>query len=169
MDNTFLMRLLLLIAALNPRSKIHAYDFKGTGEFGAPGAHLPPLPRRRGGRRHRLRRRIPAGAKEELRRRTKVVKSLPRSRCPESKVTPALADDRSLRLHQIVVGFDECQVPFEHAKHGAEIEAICTDLVKRGPAHGIVPLFGTQRPDAKSLPIGISADAILRLCLKVTG
>ncbi|WP_328488124.1 cell division protein FtsK [Streptomyces zaomyceticus] len=169
MGKTFLMRLLLLIAALDPRAEIHAFDFKGTGDFGA----LEPIC-------HRYR----AGEedddigyvvqslrelKEELRRRAKVIKSLPRSRCPESKVTPALADDKSLGLHPIVVGFDECQVPFEHAEHGAEIEAICTDLVKRGPALGIVTLFGTQRPDAKSLPTGISANAILRFCLKVMG
>ncbi|MFG2901530.1 cell division protein FtsK [Streptomyces zaomyceticus] len=169
MGKTFLMRLLLLIAALDPRAEIHAFDFKGTGDFGA----LEPVC-------HRYR----AGEedddigyvveslrelKEELRRRAKVIKSLPRSRCPESKVTPALADDKSLGLHPIVVGFDECQVPFEHAEHGAEIEAICTDLVKRGPALGIVTLFGTQRPDAKSLPTGISANAILRFCLKVMG
>ncbi|MEV4425001.1 cell division protein FtsK [Streptomyces sp. NPDC049602] len=169
MGKTFLMRLLLLIAALDPRAEVHAFDFKGTGDFGA----LEPIC-------HRYR----AGEedddigyvveslrelKDELRRRAKVIKSLPRSRCPESKVTPALADDKSLGLHPIVVGFDECQVPFEHAEHGAEIEAICTDLVKRGPALGIVTLFGTQRPDAKSLPTGISANAILRFCLKVMG
>ncbi|MGX2994524.1 cell division protein FtsK [Streptomyces sp. JNUCC 64] len=169
MGKTFLMRLLLLIAALDPRAEVHAFDFKGTGDFGA----LEPVC-------HRYR----AGEedddiayvvqslrelKEELRRRAKVIKSLPRSRCPESKVTPALADDKSLGLWPIVVGFDECQVPFEHPEHGAEIEAICTDLVKRGPALGIVTLFGTQRPDAKSLPTGISANAVLRFCLKVMG
>ncbi|MER7291278.1 cell division protein FtsK, partial [Streptomyces lydicus] len=76
---------------------------------------------------------------------------------------------KSLGLHPIVAGFDECQVPFEHEEHGKEIEAICTDLVKRGPALGIVTLFGTQRPDAKSLPTGISANAVLRFCLKVMG
>ncbi|MGX1502725.1 UNVERIFIED_CONTAM: S-DNA-T family DNA segregation ATPase FtsK/SpoIIIE [Streptomyces graminofaciens] len=169
MGKTFLMRLLLLIAALDPRAEVHAFDFKGTGDFGA----LEPVC-------HRYR----AGEedddieyvvealrelKEELRRRAKVIKSLPRTRCPESKVTPALAGDRSLGLHPIVVGFDECQVPFEHEEHGKEIEAICTDLVKRGPALGIVTMFGTQRPDAKSLPTGISANAVLRFCLKVMG
>ncbi len=169
MGKTFLMRLFLLIAALDPRAEVHAFDFKGTGDFGA----LEPVC-------HRYR----AGEedpdieyvldtlrelKDELRRRAKVIKGLPRSRCPESKVTPALAGDRSLGLHPIVVGFDECQVPFEHNEYGAEIEAICTDLVKRGPALGIVTLFGTQRPDAKSVPTGISANAVLRFCLKVMG
>ncbi|GGZ44685.1 cell division protein FtsK [Streptomyces inusitatus] len=169
MGKTFLMRLFLLIAALDPRAELHAFDFKGTGDFGA----LEPVC-------HRYR----AGEesediayvvdalrelKDELRRRAKVIKSLPRSRCPESKVTPELAGDKSLGLHPIVAGFDECQVPFEHEEHGKEIEAICTDLVKRGPALGIVALFGTQRPDAKSLPTGISANAVLRFCLKVMG
>ncbi|MGW4028495.1 cell division protein FtsK [Streptomyces sp. NPDC004838] len=169
MGKTFLMRLFLLIAALDPRAEVHAFDFKGTGDFGA----LEPVC-------HRYR----AGEedddityvvetlrelKEELRRRAKVIKSLPRSRCPESKVTPELAGDKRLGLHPIVVGFDECQVPFEHDEHGKEIEAICTDLVKRGPALGIVAMFGTQRPDAKSLPTGISANAVLRFCLKVMG
>ncbi|WP_411142552.1 cell division protein FtsK [Streptomyces sp. x-80] len=169
MGKTFLMRLFLLIAALDPRAEIHAFDFKGTGDFGA----LEPVC-------HRYR----AGEesedityvldalrelKDELRRRAKVIKSLPRSRCPESKVTPELAGDKKLGLHPIVAGFDECQVPFEHEEHGKEIEAICTDLVKRGPALGIVALFGTQRPDAKSLPTGISANAVLRFCLKVMG
>ena len=58
---------------------------------------------------------------------------------------------------------------FEHPKHGAEFEDICTDLVKRGPATGIILILATQRPDAKSLPTGISANAVLRMCLKVMG
>ncbi|WP_406484035.1 cell division protein FtsK [Streptomyces sp. NBC_01568] len=169
MGKTFLMRLFLLIAALDPRAQLYAFDFKGTGDFGA----LEPVC-------HRYR----AGdededilyvleslreLRQELRRRAKVIKSLPRSRCPESKVTPDLANDKSLGLHPIVAAFDECQVPFEHDKYGAEIEEICTDLGKRGPALGMVTLFGTQRPDAKSLPTGISANAVLRFCLKVMG
>ncbi|RSS79495.1 cell division protein FtsK [Streptomyces sp. WAC06614] len=169
MGKTFLMRLLLLIGALDPRSQLYAFDFKGTGDFSA----LEPVC-------HRYR----AGEedddieyvvqslrelKDELRRRAKVIKDLPRSRCPESKVTPDLASDKSLGLHPILVGLDECQVAFEHEKYGAEIEDICTDVTKRGPALGIIGLFGTQRPDAKSLPTGISANAVLRFALKVMG
>ncbi|WP_425244835.1 cell division protein FtsK [Streptomyces sp. NEAU-NA10] len=167
MGKTFLLRLLLLIAALDPRAELWAFDFKGTGDLGP----LEPVCHRyRSGEDdedvlyvlHALRE-----LKDELRRRAKVIRSLPRSRCPESKVTPALASDRSLGLHPIVVGFDECQVPFEHEKYGAELESICTDIAKRGPALGIVGMFATQRPDAKSLPPGISANAVLRFCLKV--
>jgi len=169
MGKTFLLRLLLLIAALDPRAALYAFDFKGTGDLGP----LEPVCHRyRSGEDdedllyvlHAMRE-----LKEELRRRAKVIRSLPKSRCPESKVTPALASDKSLGLHPIVVGFDECQVPFEHEKYGAELESICTDIAKRGPALGIVGMFATQRPDAKSLPTGISANAILRFCLKVMG
>lgn len=169
MGKTFLLRLLLLIAALDPRAELWAFDFKGTGDLGP----LEPVCHRyRSGEDdddllyvlHAMRE-----LKEELRRRAKVIRNLPKSRCPESKVTPALASDKSLGLHPIFVGFDECQVPFEHEKYGAELESICTDIAKRGPALGIVGMFATQRPDAKSLPPGISANAVLRFCLKVMG
>ncbi|MEU3441793.1 cell division protein FtsK [Streptomyces griseoincarnatus] len=167
MGKTFLLRLLLLIAALDPRAELYAFDFKGTGDL----RPLEPVCHRyRAGEDdddvlyvlHAMRE-----LREELRRRAKVIRGLPSHRCPESKVTPALASDKTLGLHPIVVGFDECQVPFEHEKYGAELESICTDVAKRGPALGIVGMFATQRPDAKSLPPGISNNAVLRFCLKV--
>ncbi|PLW71562.1 cell division protein FtsK, partial [Streptomyces sp. DJ] len=170
MGKTFLLRLLLLIAALDPRAELHTYDLKGTGDLDPVGDRVA--------HRHR------AGdedddieyaladmraLREELRRRAKVIRNLPRDICPESKVTSELASKKSLGLHPIVVGVDECQVWFEHPKHGGELEEICTDLVKRGPATGIVLMLATQRPDAKALPTGISANASARFCLKVMG
>ncbi|GGS74740.1 cell division protein FtsK [Streptomyces violaceus] len=170
MGKTFLLRLLLLIAALDPRAELHTYDMKGTGDLDPVGDAVS--------HRHA------AGddddsityclndfraLREELRRRTKVIRSLPRDVCPESKVTSQLADKRSLGLHPIVIGVDECQVLFEHPEHAKEFEEIATDLVKRGPATGIVLLLATQRPDAKALPTGISANASARWCLKVMG
>nr|WP_134002580.1 cell division protein FtsK [Streptomyces sp. 846.5] len=170
MGKTYLLRLLLLVAALDPRAELHTYDLKGTGDLDPVGEKVS--------HRHR------AGEEEEdilyaladmrevqaeLRRRAKMIRSLPRDICPESKVTTDLASKKSLGLHPIVIGVDECQKWFEHPKYGAEFEEICTDLVKRGPATGIVLLLATQRPDAKSLPTGISANASMRLCLKVMG
>jgi len=164
---TFALRLILVGAALDERAELHVYDLKGSGDLDP----LEPVAHR-----HR------AGEEEddiayavadlhelqaELRRRTKVIRELPRDVCPENKVTPQLAGMRSLRLHPIVVAVDECQKWFEHPTYGAEIEEIVTDLVKRGPALGIIVLVATQRPDAKSLPTGISANVVLRLCLKV--
>jgi S-DNA-T family DNA segregation ATPase FtsK/SpoIIIE len=60
-------------------------------------------------------------------------------------------------------------VAFEHPAYGDEMETIATDLTKRGPALGILLMLATQRPDAKSIPTGISANAVLRMCLKVMG
>jgi S-DNA-T family DNA segregation ATPase FtsK/SpoIIIE len=169
MGKTFLLRLVLLIACMDLRAEIHAYDLKGTGDLSAL---------------TRVAHRYRAGEEEddiayaladlrelraELRRRARVIRELPKDLCPESKVTSALADRKKLRLHPIVIGVDECQKWFEHPQYGAEFEEHCTDLVKRGPALGITLLLATQRPDSKSLPTGISANATVRWCLKVMG
>jgi len=169
MGKTFAMRLALLAAALDVRVELHVYDLKGTGDFSV----LEPVAYRyRAGDdpddlAYALADLRDLGA--ELRRRAKVIRGLPRDKCPENKATPELAGIRSLGLHPIVLGVDECQRWFEHPGHGTEIQAVCEDLVRRGPALGIVPLFGTQRPDARSLPTAISANAVLRFCLKVMG
>jgi S-DNA-T family DNA segregation ATPase FtsK/SpoIIIE len=169
MGKTFSLRLVLLAACLDPRTELHAYDLKGTGDFSA----LEPVC-------HRYR----AGdddddiayaladmreLRAEMRRRTKVIRDLPRDVCPENKVTPELASKKSLGLHPIVLGVDECQRWFEHPEHGKEFTEICEDLVRRGPATGVNVWFATQRPDSKSLPTGISSNAALRFCLKVMG
>jgi len=169
MGKTVALRDLLLIAALDPRVRIHAYDNKGTGDLSPLEcvAHCygvgeedddlePELAEMR-------------ALKDELRRRAKVIRELPKDLCPENKITPQLADQRSYGLFPIVVAVDECQVWFEHPEYGTEFERICTDLVKRGPALGMILILATQRPDAKSLPTGISANAQIRYCLKVMG
>ncbi|MGW2508478.1 cell division protein FtsK [Streptomyces scopuliridis] len=170
MGKTFLLRLLLLIAALDVRAELHTYDLKGTGDLDPVGERVSH--RHRAGDDDEDIEYALADLRElraELRRRAKMIRSLPRDLCPESKVTSDLANKPNLGLHPIVVGVDECQVWFEHPKHGGEFEEICTDLVKRGPATGIVLLLATQRPDAKALPTGISANASARFCLKVMG
>lgn len=169
MGKTFVLRELLLMAALDPRAELHPYDFKGTGDL----SPLEPVSHRyrAGDDEEDMRYALEdfRALREEMRRRTRVIRNLPRDICPENKVTPDLASRKSLRLHPIVIGADECQVMFEHPKYGAEFEEICTDLVKRGPALGIMLLLATQRPDSKSIPTPISAAAVLRICLKVMG
>ncbi|GCD45709.1 DUF3631 domain-containing protein [Streptomyces paromomycinus] len=170
MGKTFLLRLLLLIAALDPRAELHTYDLKGTGDLDPVGNAVSHR-HRAGDEEEDIEYAVRdlRALREELRRRAKMIRSLPRDICPESKVTSDLANMKSLGLHPIVIGADECQVWFEHDKYGKELEEICTDLVKRGPATGIVLLLATQRPDAKALPTGISANASARFCLKVMG
>ena len=169
MGKTFLLRLLLLICALDLRCEIHAYDFKGTGDLKpvAPVAH-----RYRAGDDPEDMEYLLAdmrAMRTEMRRRTKVIRNMDETRCPQNKVTPELANDTHLGLHPIAIAWDECQIPFEHPEYGKELIAIATDLTKRGPALGIMLMLATQRPDANSIPTGISANAVLRMCLKVMG
>jgi S-DNA-T family DNA segregation ATPase FtsK/SpoIIIE len=167
MGKTASLRLIMLAAALDPTVELHLYDLKGTGDFGP----LEPVAYRyRAGDDEDDLEYAVADMRElqaELRRRTKVIRELPPALCPESKITPKLAGMKAYRLHPIVVAVDECQRWYEHPKYGADFETISDDLVRRGPAVGIIIIPATQRPDAKSLPKGISANAVLRFCLKV--
>jgi S-DNA-T family DNA segregation ATPase FtsK/SpoIIIE len=172
MGKTFLLRLLLLICALDPRVELHVYDLKGTGDL----APLRPVA-------HRYR----AGDDDEdlqyllddlremhadLPRRTKLIREIAENdppRCPENKITPELASDPALGLHPVAVALDECQRAFDNKTYGKEIQEITEDLARRGPAVGYITLLATQRVDAKSIPLSISANAVLRWCLKVMG
>ena len=170
MGKTFALRELLLIAALDPRAELHSYDLKGTGDLDPleKVAHVHGV----GDEPEEIDKAVTdlRGLREELRRRAKLIRELAKQGlAPENKATPELASKKSLGLHPIVIGVDECQVWFEHPDYGEELEATCTDLVKRGPALGIILILATQRPDAKSLPTGISANVSTRFCLKVQG
>jgi hypothetical protein len=124
--NTFSVRLLLLAAALDPLAELHVFDMKGTGDFSAlePVAHAY----RAGDDADDIEYALAdlRALSEELRRRTKVIRTLPRDLCPESKITPELAGKRALRLHPIVLAADECfpagtlvgDVPIEQLKPG---------------------------------------------------
>lgn len=169
MGKTFTLRLDLLIAALDVNAELHAYDLKG----GADSLPLEPVCYRfRAGSDDEdldyLLRDVRA-MRDDMTRRYKTLRGLPREICPEGKVTPELAKQRRYGLFPVVVAIDECQVAFEDETRGKELERGITDLVKRGPAVGIMVILATQRPDARSLPTGISGNAVLRFCLKVMG
>jgi len=166
MGKSFFQRLLALAAALDPSAELHIFDLKGGADF----MPLEPVA-------HRFRigdddddlAYLKADIKalsEDMRRRYKTLRKLPREICPHGKVTRALADRRDLGLWPIVLVIDEVQLCFDDDKETVEL---VTDLGKRGPAAGIMVLLATQRVDAKSLPTGISSNAVLRFCLKVTG
>jgi S-DNA-T family DNA segregation ATPase FtsK/SpoIIIE len=169
MGKTFTARVIMLGAALDPLAELHIYDLKG-------GADWLPLAQVA----HAFR----VGDEPEdiaylladlrdldadMRRRYKTIRGLDRDVCPEGKITPDLAKRKNLGLHPVVVYLDECQIAFENPTHGAELTALAEDLTRRGPAAGITLIAATQRPDAKSLPTGISSSAVLRLCLRVAG
>jgi hypothetical protein len=162
------MRVALLAAALDPLAELHVHELKGTGDLG-------PL--------EKVAHRYGSGADDatieaaladlrqladvELVRRAKVIKGLPRDLCPDAKITPQLAANRSLKLHPVVFALDEAQEAFSHPDHGAAFDKYATALIKRGPALGIILVLATQRPDAKSLPTGVTSNASIRFCLRV--
>ena len=167
MGKTVAMRIVLLAAALDPLAELHIWELKGTGD-------LEPLAR--------CCHAYGSGADDEtilaaladmrrmfreLDRRAKVIKSLTKDVCPESKVTPELARQRKLRLHPLVFGLDEAQEAFSHPEYGSEFERLSLAMIKRGPALGMMLILATQRPDAKSLPTGVTANVAMRFCLKV--
>jgi S-DNA-T family DNA segregation ATPase FtsK/SpoIIIE len=169
MGKTVVLRLIALAGALDPRVELHAYNLKG-------GADLDPLAKVAHAYRagdddadlEYLARDLRALAADR-RRRYATLRALPREVCPESKVTDALASRPDLRLHPVLVVIDECQLAFEHPTYGSEITALVTDLVKAGPAVGIMVWCATQRADNRSLPRDVSANAVLRIALKLGG
>ena len=113
MGKTFLLRLFLLIAALDPRAELHAFDFKGTGDLGPvcePVCHryragdddedivyvLESLRELQDG----------AAAPGEGDPVPAAARAARRSRSP-----PSWPVTRRLGLHPIVAGVDECQSP----------------------------------------------------------
>jgi S-DNA-T family DNA segregation ATPase FtsK/SpoIIIE len=166
---TFALRVLVLAAALDPGAQLRVFELKGTGDLSA----VEPVAHHYG-----------AGADEqtlaacmdslrdlhrELDSRAATIRGLPRELCPENKVTPELAARRRLGLFTIVASIDECQELFSHPDYRDEADRLATAIIKRGPALGIILILATQRPDAKSLPTGVSANVGIRYCLRVMG
>jgi S-DNA-T family DNA segregation ATPase FtsK/SpoIIIE len=105
----------------------------------------------------------------EIGRRTERLKALDRALCPDKRVTRDIAARRGLKLWPIVCVVDEAQNLFAHEKFGKQAGDDATFIIKIGPAFGVILVLATQRPDAKSLPTGVSANVSLRFCLKVMG
>ncbi len=108
--------------------------------------------------------------RQEMRRRNRFLRDLPAEENPQNKVTSELVD-RYPSLAPIVLLVDEVQVYTEHddAETKKAFIAAFTDLVKRGRSAGIIPVFCTQKPDAKALPSAIADNCTMRLCFKVHG
>lgn len=109
-----------------------------------------------------------AGIKEQ-KRRAAFIKSLPSSETPDGRrVTRELAEkypEQDLAPRVIVV--DEAQELFTHDDYKDEAAALCTKLIKKGRAYGIILILLTQNPDAPSLPSSVSSSVGTRLCLAV--
>jgi hypothetical protein len=102
----------------------------------------------------------------ELQTRTEVLAKLPKAAVPDNKVTPELARTNR-RLRPLVLVIDEAQEVFSHGDYGDEAGKLAEGIIKRGRALGVIAVFATQRPDAKSLPTGVSTNVGVRFCLRV--
>jgi S-DNA-T family DNA segregation ATPase FtsK/SpoIIIE len=169
MGKTFLLKLLVLAAGLDERAELWAYELKGSGDLAfteayatryASGADDAPVKAALQGMRD---------LREECLRRAEVIKSLPRDLVPENKVTPKLASRKDLGLHPLVMAIDEVQELFTHPEYGKEAKELAPKVIKLGRAFGISLILATQRPDANSLPPGVTANVGTRACLRVMG
>ncbi|WP_396230981.1 cell division protein FtsK, partial [Frankia sp. EI5c] len=166
---TSAVRVLLLACGLDPTCETWVFNLKGTGDLDAAEKFA-----------HRYVTGIDDPSIEaalialrdlraEVVRRAAALKNLPKDLCPDGKVTRALANRRSLGLHLLVAFFDECQNLFTHPVYGEEAGTLATDVIKLGRALGVVLVLATQRPDAASLPTGVSSSVSVRFCLRVMG
>jgi S-DNA-T family DNA segregation ATPase FtsK/SpoIIIE len=164
---SFSVRVVVLGAALDPSVEMHVHELKGTGDFEAvePSCHRytsgPADPETLTA--------VMGSIREVygyLAPRANAIKALGPARCPEKKVTRAIADDRTLVLWPVLLVVDEVQELFD-SEYAAEAEQMLRAIIKRGPALGIMLVLSSQRPDAKSLPTSISSNMGHRLCLRV--
>ncbi|GAA3254381.1 cell division protein FtsK [Dactylosporangium siamense] len=165
---TAAIQLPMLVTALDPIAELWGFEFKGTGGLDTLAKVCT---------------RYASGADDdtaeaglialrelraECQKRAAIIKGLPKDVCPDNKVTPELAR-RIKGLHWLVAGFDECQELFAHPEFGKEAGELAEKIIKLGRALGVILLLATQRPDAKSLPTGVSANVGTRYCLRVMG
>jgi S-DNA-T family DNA segregation ATPase FtsK/SpoIIIE len=166
MGKTFAARLPALACALDVLVELHIYDGKGGQDWRA----FERIAHRVG---FGVRDDVVLALVEDLRalvadmnRRYDTIATLPADICPESKVTRAIAERRSLKLWPILVSIDEFQRYSGHPVHGDEIVALSTELCKVGPSVGIMISLATQKPDGKAVPTDLRDNIGTRFALK---
>ena len=166
MGKTFAARLPAAAAALDPHVRLHVYDGKG-GKDWQP--FVTVSHRYGSGVRDAVVNALVDDLQdlvEDMNRRYEIFRQLPNDLCPEGKLTPRLARDRERNLPLVLLCIDEVQRYLEHDR-GPEILELLVELVKVGPAAGIMLVLATQRPDAKTLPESLRGQIGTRFALKV--
>ncbi|GAA4024881.1 FtsK/SpoIIIE domain-containing protein [Allokutzneria multivorans] len=175
---TFVARLPLTAAALDPHVRLIIADGKGGKDF----RPFEQVAHRfiRGSREADARRLIlvleecAADVADRFDRLAEMDDEL----CPESKVTPEITRDPALGMPLTVIGIDEVQnflgmdVPLDPdnpkgKKVGGRICELLTYIAKTGPAAGYSLILATQKPDAQVIPDGLRGQLGTRFALKV--
>ncbi|WP_462203212.1 cell division protein FtsK, partial [Frankia sp. CcWB3] len=166
---TSAVRVLMLGCALDPTCELWVFNLKGTADLDA----AEKVAARYASGLDDSTMEIVLEALRDLRaeivRRAAAIKRLPKDLCPDGKVTRQIAGLRSYGLHPLVAIVDECQNLFAHPAYGKEAGELATDIIKLGRALGVILILATQRPDAASLPTGVSSNVSIRFCLRVMG
>lgn len=105
----------------------------------------------------------------EMSRRFALLATLPASMCPEGKLTESIMRKYNLPLIPMII--DELQEYFEATEEEKDRQRIIGKLARiarRGPAAGIMPMYASQRPDAKSVPTKLREIVTYRYCTQVT-
>lgn len=166
MGKTFAARLPVAAAALDPYVRMYVFDGKGGRDWKA----FEQVAHRYGtGIRVTVVEHLVATLQElveEMNRRYEAFNALPDDLCPEGKLTPGLARDRRRNMPLELVAIDEIQRYLEHEQYGKLIADLLTDLVKVGPAAGIMLVLATQKPDSKAIPSKLRDSVGSRFALK---
>ncbi|MBE1576881.1 FtsK/SpoIIIE domain-containing protein [Amycolatopsis roodepoortensis] len=158
------LRTLMLGAALDPTAELWAFVMGESPDF-AP--FEPRLSRYRMGMDDTVAEAATQALADlltEMERRGKTLGEQP-GRPP--KVSRKLADKRSLGLHPLVVGIDECHELFQHPKFGKRAAEMAVRLIKRGRKYGVVLLLATQSPTKDSIPREITRNVACGVAFSV--
>ncbi|MEO5877548.1 MAG: FtsK/SpoIIIE domain-containing protein [Streptosporangiaceae bacterium] len=158
-----------LTGALDPAAELWIYELKGSGDLDA----IKPVCHRyvSGDDDEDCKAALDSlkALEREMKRRKALIKDMDRKHFPNGrKVSKELAAMRDLGLHPLLAVYDECHTLFE-SEYGKEAAEVAGRLIRKARAYGILLVFTTQRPDAKSIPRVITDNALIRFCLAVTG
>lgn len=147
MGKTNVLRVLTAAAALDPWARIICFDGKG-------GADLAPLEAIAhafgvGSDRDvaKALRDTLATLVEDMRRRYSIIRSMPRSECPQAKLTKNLSRDRKRDMPITLIVVDEFQL-YLGSEYGEQIYELLKTLVQVGPGAGFIVVLSTQRPSS---------------------
>lgn len=165
---SYYTRQLGIAAAFDPRVRIVCIDGKVNGDLDclipvAHGFYVGNEPDEIAEQLAALR-----GIEKEMRRRARFLRTLPAEENPQKKVTSSLVDSYP-HLAPILLLLDEVQEYTEHENKEIRDEfiRIFTAFARLGRSSAIIPVFCTQKPDAKVLPTSITSNCSTRCCLKV--
>jgi DNA segregation ATPase FtsK/SpoIIIE, S-DNA-T family len=167
MGKTFAARLPAAAAALDPWVQLFVFDGKGGKDY----QPFELVCHRYGsGIRTAVVEHLVSVLRElvdDMNRRYERLRELPHDLCPEGKITPAIARNKRLGMPLRLLVIDEIQRYLEHSDHGKTILELLTDLVKVGPAVGIMLVLATQKPDSKVMPDSLRGQIGIRFAMKV--